>query len=49
MEKCIGWFLVYLFLGVGGLLKAQKGCAYVIMLKITLVLVKIYVLVGKKV
>ena len=30
------------------LLKVQKGCVYVIMLKIALVLVKIYVLVGKK-
>ena len=39
MEKCIGWFLVYPFLG-GFLLKVQKGCAYVIMLKIALVLVK---------
>ena len=30
------------------LLKVQKGCVYVIMLKTSLVLVKIYVLVGKK-
>ena len=30
------------------LLKVQKRCVYVIMLKIALVLVKIYVLVGKK-
>ena len=30
------------------LLKVQKECVYVITLKITLVLVKIYVLVGKK-
>ena len=47
IEKCIGCFLVYPFLGVF-LLKVQKECVYVIMLKITLVLVKIYVLVGKK-
>ena len=31
------------------LLKVQKGCVYVIMLKIALVLFQIYVLVGKKV
>ena len=30
------------------LLKVQKECVYVIMLKITLLLFKIYVLVGKK-
>ena len=30
------------------LLKVQKECVYVIMLKIALLLVKIYVLVGKK-
>ena len=30
------------------LLKVQKECVYVIMLKIALVLVKIYALVGKK-
>ena len=30
------------------LLKVQKQCVYVIMLKIALLLVKIYVLVGKK-
>ena len=47
IEKCIGFFLVYSFLGVF-LLKVQKGCVSVIMLKIALVLVKIYVLVGKK-
>ena len=29
-------------------LKVQKGCVYVIMLKIALALAKIYVLVGKK-
>ena len=38
---CIPIFRVFL-------LKVQKGCVYVIMLKIALVLVKIYVLVGKK-
>ena len=32
----------------GFLLKVQKKCLYVIMLKIALVLVKIYALVGKK-
>ena len=31
------------------LLKMQKGCVYMIMLKIALVLFQIYVLVGKKV
>ena len=31
------------------LLKVQKGCVYVIMLKIALVLVKIYVLMYKRV
>ena len=31
------------------LLKVQKGCVYVIILKIALVLFQIYVLVGKKV
>ena len=30
------------------LLKMQKGCVYMIMLKIALVLFQIYVLVGKK-
>ena len=30
------------------LLKVQKECVYVIMLKITLLLFKIYVLMGKK-
>ena len=44
MEKCIGCFLVYPFLGAF-LLKVQKGCVYVIMLKIALVLFKIYVLI----
>ena len=39
IEKCIGCFLVYPFLGFF-LLKVQKRCVYVIMLKITLVLVK---------
>ena len=47
IEKCIGCFLVYPFLG-GFLLKVQKGRVYVIMLKIALLLVKTYVLVGKK-
>ena len=46
MEKCIGWFLVYLFLG-DFLLKVQKECVYVIMLKIGLVVVK-NVLLGLK-
>ena len=31
------------------LLKVQKECVYVIMLKIALLLVKIYVLMGKRV
>ena len=44
IEKYIGWVLVYPFLGVFILLKVQKGCVYVIMLKIVLVLFKIYVL-----
>ena len=43
MEKCIGWFLVYPFLGAF-LLKVPKECVYAIMLKIVLVLFKIYVL-----
>ena len=47
IKKCIGCFLVYPFLG-GFLLKVQKGRVYVIMLKIALLLVKTYVLVGKK-
>ena len=37
-----------IFRGLFFLLKVQKGCLYVIMLKIALVIVKIYVLVGKK-
>ena len=33
IEKCIGWVLVYPFLGFFFLLKVQKGCVYVIMFK----------------
>ena len=40
IEKCTSCFLVYPFLGEGVLLKKQKECVYVIMLKIALVLVK---------
>ena len=47
-KKCQGCFLVYLFLKGFFLLKVQKECAYVIMLKIALLFVKIYVLVGKR-
>ena len=39
IEKCIGWFLVYPFLGCF-LLKVQKRCVYVIMLFLVLILVK---------
>ena len=46
IEKCIGCFLVYPFLGFF-LLKVQKRCVYVIMLKIALVLFKISVLMWK--
>ena len=48
MEKCVGCFLVYPFLKGFFLLKVQKECVYVIMLKIELLLFKIYVLMGKK-
>ena len=41
-------FLIYLFLKGFFLLKVQKEYVYVIMLKIALLLVKIYVLMGKK-
>ena len=44
LVPCIPIFRV----GGGGILKVQKECVYVIMLKITLVVVEIYVLVGKK-
>ena len=47
IEKCIGWFLVYLFLGVF-LLKVQNECVCVIMLFLLLVLFKIYFLMCKK-
>ena len=36
------------FLGGGGVIKRAKGCVYVIMLKIVLILFKIYVLMWKK-
>ena len=47
IEKCIRWVLVCPFLGVFFGLKVQKGCAYVNVLKIALVLIK-NVLLGLK-
>ena len=47
IEKCIGWVLVYPFLG-GFLLKVQKRCVYVNMLFLVLILFKIYFLIWKK-
>ena len=40
IEKCVGCFLVYPFLGAFFIKKCKKKCVYVIMLKIALVLVK---------
>ena len=48
IEKYVGCFLVYLVLKWFFLLKVQKECVFVIILKIALLLVKIYVLVGEK-
>ena len=47
-RKMYRLLLVYPFLGDFFLLKVEKECVYVIMLKIALILVKIYFLVRKK-
>ena len=43
----LGSLYTHFFLG-GGFIKRAKGCVYVIMLKIVLILFKIYVLMWKK-
>ena len=48
IEKCVGCFLVYLFLGGFFWLKSVKKCVCVLVLKITLLFVKIYFLSVKK-
>ena len=48
IEKCIGCFLVYLFLGGVFLLKVQERCVYVFMLFLVLVHLKVCFLMGKK-